>query len=120
MRAEIELTAAARAYGGDFLADEPYAEWALAERERLRDLAAQVLRGLAALQLAAGDEEAAAEHLQRLVELEPLDLPAQRDLIALHAAPRPPLRGAAALRARPPALQADVRHRAGLRTVRSD
>ena len=34
-------------------------------------------------QAAAGDEESAAEHLQRLAELEPLDLQAQRDLIAL-------------------------------------
>ena len=82
-RAGTELTAAAAAYTGNFLADEPYAEWALAERERLRDLAAQVLRGQAWLQQAAGDEEAAAEHLQALVELEPLDLPAQRELIAL-------------------------------------
>ena len=57
-RAETELTAAARAYGGDFLADEPYAEWALAERDRLRELAAQVLRGLAGLQRAGGDEDA--------------------------------------------------------------
>lgn len=82
-RAGEELAAAARAYGGNFLADEPYAEWALAERERLRDLAAQVLRGLAGLKRAAGDEDAAAEHLQRLVELEPLDLEAQRDLLGL-------------------------------------
>ena len=42
-----------------------------------------MLRGQAWLQQAAGDEEAAAEHLQALVELEPLDLPAQRELIAL-------------------------------------
>ena len=82
-RANASLTAAAGAYGGDFLADEPYAEWALTERERLRDLAAQVLRGLAGLKLAAGDEESAGEYLQRLGELEPLDLQAQRDLIAL-------------------------------------
>ena len=82
-RADASLTAAAGAYGGDFLADEPYAEWALAERERLRDLAAQVLRGLAGLKLAADDEESAGEHLQRLAELEPLDMQAQRDLIAL-------------------------------------
>jgi DNA-binding SARP family transcriptional activator len=82
-RAATTLTAAAQIYAGNFLADEPYAEWALAERERLRDLAAQVLRALAGLRQAAGDEEAAAEHLQRLVDLEPLDLPAQRELIAL-------------------------------------
>ena len=82
-RADTSLTAAAAAYEGDFLADEPYAEWALAERERLRDLAGQVLRGLAGLKLSIGDQEAAGEHLQRLAELEPLDLEAQRDLIAL-------------------------------------
>jgi DNA-binding SARP family transcriptional activator len=81
-RAAETLAASARAYGGNFLADEPYAEWALAERERLRDLAAQVLRGLAGICRGAGDEEAAAEHLQRLVELEPLDLEAQRELLA--------------------------------------
>jgi DNA-binding SARP family transcriptional activator len=82
-RAAETLAGAARAYGGDFLADEPYAEWALAERERLRDLAAQVLRGLAGICRAAGDDEAVAEHLQRLVELEPLDLEAQRELLVL-------------------------------------
>jgi DNA-binding SARP family transcriptional activator len=80
-RAAELLAGAARAYGGTFLADEPYAEWALAERERLRDLAAQVLRGLAGIRRDAGDEDATAEHLQRLVELEPLDLEAQRELL---------------------------------------
>jgi DNA-binding SARP family transcriptional activator len=82
-RARASLAAAARAYVGDFLADEPYAEWALLERARLRELAAEVLRGLAGLAHDAGDDEAAGEHLQRLAELEPLDLQAQRDLIAL-------------------------------------
>ena len=82
-RAHAELAAAAAAYGGSFLADEPYAEWALGERARLQDVAAQVRRGLVQLTVAAGDGDAAAEHLQRLVELEPLDLEAQRHLLEM-------------------------------------
>ena len=42
-----------------------------------------MLRGLASVTAAAGDEDAATEHLQRLAELEPLDMEAQRDLLAL-------------------------------------
>jgi DNA-binding SARP family transcriptional activator len=82
-RAEATLAAALATYGGDFLADEPYAEWALPERERLRELAAQVLRALGDLGRAAGDVDGAAGYLQRLADLEPLDLGAQRELIAL-------------------------------------
>ena len=81
--AEAELTRAAALYRGDFLADEPYAEWVFAERDRLRDMAGQVLRGLAQVKIAYGDLEAATEQHQRLAELEPLDMDAQRDLIAL-------------------------------------
>ena len=81
--AEPALTRATALYRGDFLADEPYAEWAFAERDRLRELSAQVLRALAQLKLATEDLEAAGEHLQRLAELEPYDLDAQRELLAL-------------------------------------
>ena len=87
-RSDIEmvkpaLERAAQLYRGDFLADEPYAEYALAERDRLRDLAGEVLRTLARLERERGNLDVATEHLQRVAELEPLDLDAQRDLLAL-------------------------------------
>jgi DNA-binding SARP family transcriptional activator len=81
--AEVALTRAVALYRGDFLSDEPYAEWAFAERDRLRDLAGQALRGLATAKSDAGDLEGATEQLHRLAELEPLDMDVQRDLLAL-------------------------------------
>jgi DNA-binding SARP family transcriptional activator len=81
--AEPALTRAAALYRGDFLSDEPYAEWAFAERDRLRDLAAQSLRSLSDIRQRAGDLEAATEQLHRLAELEPFDMDVQRDLLAL-------------------------------------
>ncbi len=80
-KARAKLAEAATLYGGDFLADEPYAEWALDERDRLRELAARVLHVLADLDRAAGDIEAAYRHLRRLAELEPLDTHVQRELL---------------------------------------
>jgi DNA-binding SARP family transcriptional activator len=77
------LAEAAALYTGDFLADEPYADWALDERDRLRDLASRVLRALAELCRGAGDLEAAYRHLRRLAELEPLDTDVQRELLAV-------------------------------------
>jgi DNA-binding SARP family transcriptional activator len=82
-RALAALGRAAALYRGDFLADEPVADWALAERARLRGVAGRVLRALAGLQLRAGELDAASDHLQRLAELEPLDLDAQRQLLTL-------------------------------------
>jgi len=82
-RAEAALGRAASLYRGDFLADELDADWAVAERDRLRTLAGRVLRALAGLHVRAGELDAASENLQRLAELEPLDVDAQRQMLTL-------------------------------------
>jgi DNA-binding SARP family transcriptional activator len=68
-------------YHGDFLADEPYAEWTLTERERLHALAEKPLRGLG--ELHGDDPDAAAGYLERLAQMEPLDGEVQRELLTL-------------------------------------
>jgi DNA-binding SARP family transcriptional activator len=68
-------------YQGDFLADEPYAEWALVERERLRALVEKPLRVLA--ELSANKPYRAAGYLERLAEMAPFDNEIQRSLISL-------------------------------------
>jgi DNA-binding SARP family transcriptional activator len=70
-------------YRGDFLEDEPYADWALAERDRLRVLAGRALETLGAIHLRRGDREGALHALHRHAALEPYDLDVQRSLIAL-------------------------------------
>ena len=81
--ASASLEQAAALYQGDFLADEPYAEWALAERGRLHELASRTFSGLAELALEAGADEVATAHLYRLARLEPLDGDVQRRLLGL-------------------------------------
>ena len=71
-------------YRGDFLADEPYAVWAFAERERLRDLAARGLSALGELALAGGDAEEALRHFRRVADMYPFDTAVQRRVIALY------------------------------------
>ena len=74
------LRRAVSLFDGDFLADEPYAEWALAERDRLHAVAGKALRTLADLHV---DEPAAAiGYLERLAEVDPLDDDVQRDLLS--------------------------------------
>ena len=81
--AQAHLAHAAQLYRDEFLPAERYAEWTFNERGRLADLAADVLRALAKSHLEAGEAPSATSALQRLADLEPLDLDAQRDLIAL-------------------------------------
>ena len=82
-RAREPLERAAALYGGEFLADEPYAEWAFAERDRLHDLACGVMRALAETRQAGGDKPGAAQALARLADLEPFDGEVQRTLLGL-------------------------------------
>ena len=77
------LEPATNLYRGDFLADEPYAEWALSERDRFQELAGRALRALIELRLAADDLESAARHARRLADTEPYDNDAQRRHIEL-------------------------------------
>jgi DNA-binding SARP family transcriptional activator len=70
-------------YRGEFLEDEPYADWALPERDRLREVASDALRTLVRLAVDAGELEEAWRHGQRLAELQPFDGNVERQAIAL-------------------------------------
>jgi DNA-binding SARP family transcriptional activator len=70
-------------YRGDLLEDEPYAEWAMAERDRLRAMATDSLRTLARLGHAKGDLATAVKHLDRLAEFEPYDSDVLKELLGV-------------------------------------
>jgi DNA-binding SARP family transcriptional activator len=72
-QAEALLGQALALYRGEFLADDPYADWAFGEREYLRSLAGKDLAALAQIAIAAGRLVGATEHLLRLSQLEPFD-----------------------------------------------
>lgn len=82
-RAREELRRGIDMYEGDFVADEPYAEWAIVERDRLRRVAARALRALSRLELDSADVDAAVVSLERLTDLEPYDVDIHRELIGL-------------------------------------
>jgi DNA-binding SARP family transcriptional activator len=71
--AEALLAEALELYRGDFLADDPYAEWAFTEREYLRGLAGKALGARARIALGEDRLEVAASCLQRMAQLEPFD-----------------------------------------------
>ena len=78
------LVEAAGLYTADFMTEEPYAEWAFYERDRLRTLATEALRTLAWIAARAKHPQAAAAHLTRLATLEPFDVQIQRELLSLY------------------------------------
>ena len=73
------LEAAERAYAGDFLEDEPDAEWAVALREEAR---AAYLAVAGLLASASSDPERAVGYRRRVLELDPYDEGAHLALVA--------------------------------------
>lgn len=82
-RAALRLEHGLTLFGAEFLADEPYAEWAYEERERLNGLAGKALRALIKIQMRRDQLEAAAGGMERLAGLEPFDEEVQRRMLAL-------------------------------------
>jgi DNA-binding SARP family transcriptional activator len=81
--AMAHLERALSLYQGDFLSEDPYAEWALEERDRLRELAGRELRAVISLNRSAGDLDAATEHARRLAGMEPFDMDVQREFLEI-------------------------------------
>ena len=81
--ARLALRAALALYNGEFMADAPFAEWAIPERERLHERACHALRILADLELQHFGSDAARITLTQLAALQPLDEAVVREIIAL-------------------------------------
>jgi DNA-binding SARP family transcriptional activator len=84
--ADVELEAGLALYRGDFLADLPYADWAMPERHRLHDLACIALRNLGDLRLKRRKLDRAARSFERLAAMQPYDELVHRQLIELDIA----------------------------------
>jgi DNA-binding SARP family transcriptional activator len=78
------LESAVELYRGDLFTEEPFADWAFAERERLRTLLHEALLRMTALLRENGRDAAAVKHLARCADFWPLDAQVQRALIELY------------------------------------
>jgi DNA-binding SARP family transcriptional activator len=73
-------------YRGDYLADDPYEDWAIGPRERLREQYLEALGQLGRLNLAAGDANAALKWAQDVLEIDACREEAHRQVMrALYA-----------------------------------
>ncbi len=79
--AAVHLADAMNLNRGEFLAGDPYLDWAIPERERLHQLACRALRAQAGISIDLGELEPAADQARRLAEMEPFDSDTQRLLI---------------------------------------
>ncbi|MDP8923572.1 MAG: winged helix-turn-helix domain-containing protein, partial [Chloroflexota bacterium] len=72
-------------WGGEPLPEDRYAEWAVAWRERIVDRYIELLGALVEAYSAAGDHAAAIQAARELVDLDPLNEHAHRELMASYA-----------------------------------
>ncbi len=87
--AQRELEAAEALYGGDFLEEDPYEDWAVATREEAQATYIGIARQLAASAAATGDADLATRYYLRILERDPYDESAHLGLVdALRAAGR--------------------------------
>ncbi len=70
-------------YSDDFFADVPYMDWALEERDHLRELAGRALRTVSQIHSGAGDLAAAKEPARRLAAMEPFDTDVQQEFLGI-------------------------------------
>ena len=85
VEAIADFSCAERCYRGDYLADSPYEEWAIGDRERLRLQYVDVANRLADLLFDSDDVDAAATVSQKLLRHEPCDDATHRRLIRCYA-----------------------------------
>lgn len=78
--AEQQFSAAIDLYAGEYLEESPYEEWALAERERLRQSYLRVANELADIRLERGDLSAASTLSQQILARECCDEQSHRRL----------------------------------------
>jgi DNA-binding SARP family transcriptional activator len=79
------LLAATALWGGEPLPEERYSDWAILWRKRLVDRYAEVLAALIDVHADAGDLVAGADVARRLVDLDPVNEAAHRQLIVAYA-----------------------------------
>jgi DNA-binding SARP family transcriptional activator/tetratricopeptide (TPR) repeat protein len=79
--AQEQLVAALATYGGEFLQDEPYEDWAAPLAEEVRTKYTALLRALVSTFRAAGDVDRATDYGLRLLEQDPYDEEVRLDLI---------------------------------------
>ncbi len=77
------LEHAVQLYQGDLLNEDPYAEWAVEERGRLRELAESAIRALINVRGSADNLAGAADCARRLADMEPFDMDVQREYLAI-------------------------------------
>ena len=80
-----DYEAALALYGGDFLADDPYLEWALDRREELRLRAVTCAERLSELHLEQGDLHRALAVCTQVLREEPCHEPVARRLMVTYA-----------------------------------